>query len=164
MLVEETDEKIINWEEKIENILKGIQITDEDFRRKGATSEIHSRILDAIQDEWNKSKMPVLEERAFQIDFVGRTFPRHGKVELAIEVDTWFKPTGNWVKLLDINSANKVWIYICKEKDKAQKYFEDAIKRFRKLANLRKEDKTNNVTLFMKVANEKGIKKTYLFK
>jgi len=162
-LSEKAEEKTISWEEKIENILKGIKITDKDFKRTGATSSIHSRILDAIQDEWNRTKTPVIDERAFQIDFVGRTFARHGKVELAIEVDTWFKPTGNWVKLLDINSPNKIWIYVCKEKDKAQKYFKEAIKRFRKLADLRKEDKTSNVTLFMKVADGKDVEKTHLF-
>ncbi|MEM3013428.1 MAG: hypothetical protein QXI71_02195 [Candidatus Bathyarchaeia archaeon] len=27
--------EVINWENKIENILKNIKITDEDFRRKG---------------------------------------------------------------------------------------------------------------------------------
>ena len=153
----------LNWEEKIENVLKSIEITDEDFRRKRATSEIHSRILEATDDEWNRSRTPRFEERAFQIDFVGRTFPRHGKIELAIEVDTYYKPTGNWVKLLDINSDNKIWIYVCREKDKASKYFEDGTKQFRRLAMLRKEDKTNNVTLFMKVAGKKPVVKRHLF-
>jgi hypothetical protein len=153
----------ISWEDRIEKILKNIEITDEDFKRKGATSEIHSRILDAIDDDWNKSRTPRFEERAFQIDFVGRSFARHGKIELAVEVDTWFKPTGNWVKLLDINSVDKIWIYVCKEKDKARKYFEDAIKQFRRLATLRNEGKTNNVTIFMKVTGEKAVIKKHLF-
>lgn len=156
-------EKISNWEEKVEKILEGIKITESDFKRKGASSEIHARILEAVQDEWNKCRNPVFEERAFQIDFVGRTFSRHGKVELAIEVDTWWKPTGNWVKLLDINSANKIWIYVCREKDKASKQFESAVKNFRKLAKLRGEDNANNVTLFMKVADERDVKKFRLF-
>lgn len=153
----------INWEEKIETILKNIKISEKDFRRKGATSTIHSRILEDIQDEWNKCKGPVLEEKAFQIDFVGRNFARHGKIELAIEVDTWFKPIGNWVKLLDINAPNKIWIYICKEKAKADNNFKTAIKQFRKLAKLRGEEKTNNVTIFMKVSGRIDIKKIHLF-
>ena len=154
----------INWEEKIENILKNIKITEDDFRRKGATSTIHSKILEDIQDEWNKCKEPVFEERAFQIDFVGRSFARQGKIELAIEVDTWFKPIGNWVKLLDINAPNKVWIYVCREKDKAESNLQIALREFRKLAKLRCEDKTNNVTIFMKVSGKTdGIKKHYLF-
>ena len=56
-----------------------------------------------------------------------------------------------------------MWIYVCKEKDKANTYFEDAIKQLRKLANLRKEDESNNITLFMKVADKKGVKKKHLF-
>jgi hypothetical protein len=162
-LTQRGSEKISNWEEKVEKILEGIKITESDFKRKGASSEIHARILEAVQDEWNKCRNPVFEERAFQIDFVGRTFSRHGKVELAIEVDTWWKPTGNWVKLLDINSANKIWIYVCREKDKASKQFESAVKNFRKLAKLRGEDNANNVTLFMKVADERDVKKFRLF-
>jgi len=153
----------INWEDKIEEILKNIEITEGDFKRKGATSLIHSKILEAVDDEWNKYRTPRIEERAFQIDFVGRTIERYGRIELAIEVDTWFKPIGNWVKLLDINSESKIWIYVCREKEKAEKYFEDAIKRFRKLSNLRNEEKINNVTLFMKVADKKVIVKRHLF-
>ena len=162
-MAQKVSEKISDWEEKVEKILEGTKITESDFKRKGASSEIHARILEAVQDEWNRCRNPVFEERAFQIDFVGRTFSRHGKVELAIEVDTWWKPTGNWVKLMDINSTNKVWIYVCREKDKASKQFESAVKNFRKLAKLRGEDSANNVTLFMKVADEKTIKKFRLF-
>jgi hypothetical protein len=162
-LVQKVVEKGPAWEERIEKILESITITEGDFKRKGASSEIHARILEVVQDEWNKCRSPVFEERAFQIDFVGRTFSRHGKVELAIEVDTWWKPTGNWVKLLDINAVNKIWIYVCREKDKASKYFENAVKDFRKLAKLRGEDNTNNITLFMKVADQKTVYKHHLF-
>ena len=162
-MTENLAEEVHDWEEVIENVLKNIKITEADFKRKGATSEIHDRVLEGIEDEWNKSRSPSFEERAFQIDFVGRTFPRHGKVELAIEVDTWWKPTGNWVKLLDITARKKVWIYLGKEKEKAQKHFENAIKNFRKLAKLRREDNTNNVTIFMKVADEKIVRKRHLF-
>ena len=154
----------INWEVKVEDILKNIKMTEEDFRRSGATSTIHARVLDAVQNEWNKIKQPVIDERAFQIDFVGRNFPRHGKIELAIEVDTWYKPLGNWVKLLDINALAKIWIYICKEKARAQGRYQEALKEFRKLAEYRKEDKKNNVVIFMKVAGESDVKKEWLFK
>ena len=82
---------------------------------------------------------------------------------MAIEVDTWWKPTGNWVKLLDIIAVNKIWIYVCREKDKASKHFGRALKNFRKLAKIRGEDDTNNVTLFMKVADQKTVKKYHLF-
>lgn len=156
-------EKLFSWEEKIEKILENVKIVESDFKRRGASSEIHTRILESVMDEWNKCRNPVFEERAFQMDFVGRTFSRHGKIELAIEVDTWWKPIGNWVKLLDINSANKIWIYICREKEKALKQFEGSIKNFRKLAKLRGENDANNVTLFMKVADGKGVQKSHLF-
>ena len=56
----------IDWEVKIEKILKDVAITDEAFKRKGATSAIHSKILDAIDDEWNKTGIPRFEERPFQ--------------------------------------------------------------------------------------------------
>jgi len=156
-------DEMMTWEDKIENILETINFTDEDFKRKGATSEIHSRILEAIDDEWNRTSIPRFEERAFQIDFVGRTFARHGKMVLAIEVDTYFKPTGNWVKLLDINSENKIWIYVSKERDRANSDFESAVKQFRKLAKLRNEDENNQVIIFMKVAEQKGVIKRHLF-
>ncbi len=152
----------INWEEKIGALLKSVKISEDDFRRKKASSVIHDRILEAIQDEWNEVKGPVLEEKAFQIDFVGRSFARHGKIELAIEVDTWHKPTGNWVKLLDINAPSKMWIYVCRWKAKADENFKNALKEFRKLARLRCEDKTNNVTIFMKAVGRTDIKKQYL--
>lgn len=154
----------INWEEKIGALLKSVKISEDDFRRKKASSAIHDRILEAIQDKWNKVKSPVLEEKAFQIDFVGRSFARHGKIELAIEVDTWYKPIGNWVKLLDINAPNKMWIYVCREKAKADENFKNALKEFRKLAKLRREDKTNNVTIFMKAVGRTDIKKQYLYR
>ena len=149
----------INWEDKVENILKSIEITEADFKRSGATSSIHAKVLDAVRDEWSKSKQPVMEERAFQIDFVGRSFPRHGKIELAIEVDTWHKPLGNWVKLLDINATSKIWIHICREKDRANERIQAALKEFRKLAQYRSKDKTNNVVIFMKVSGERDVKK-----
>lgn len=153
----------INWEDKLANILKNIKITEDDFKRSGASSLIHTKVLDAVRDEWCKSKEPVMEERAFQIDFVGRSFPRHGKIELAIEVDTWHKPLGNWVKLLDINATTKMWIHICRDKDKAYERIQEALKEFRKLAQYRSENKTNNVVVFMKVSGESDVKKHYLF-
>ena len=138
-LAQNLAQKAHDWDGIIQKVLENTKINEADFKRKGATSEIHDRILEAIGDEWNKCRSPSFEERAFQIDFVGRTFPRHGKVELAIEVDTWWKPTGNWVKLLDITAEKKIWIYLCKEKEKAQNYFNNALKNFRKLAKLRGE-------------------------
>lgn len=156
-------EKEINWEEKVEDILKHTKFTEADFKRSGATSTIHARVIEALRDEWSKCKEPVMEERAFQIDFVGRSFARHGKIELAIEVDTWHKPIGNWVKLLDINAVFKIWIHICKEKDRADERLQEALKEFRKLARYRGEDETNNVVIFMKVAGESDARKYYLF-
>jgi hypothetical protein len=151
-----------DWLATIERILTDAKITEDDFKKKGATS-VHSRILESLQEEWSRLKEPVFEERAFQIDFVGRTFPRHGKIELAVEVDTWFKPSGNWVKLLDINARDKVWIYLSREKEKAQSNFQTAISEFRRLAKVRGEDKVNNVTIFMKVSGETAPAKKCLF-
>jgi len=153
----------INWGREIEIILKNVKITEEDFKRRGATSAIHSRILDDIREIWERYKGPAFEERAFQIDFVGRGFPRYGKIELAIEVDTWFKPSGNWVKLLDINATDKFWIYICREKDKSEKNLQIALKEFRRLAKARAESKSNNIMIFMKVSDKIKIEKHYLF-
>jgi len=153
----------INWEATVENILGSIEIAEEDFRRSGAMSTIHARVLDTLRDEWSKCKEPVMEEKAFQIDFVGRSFPRHGKIELAIEVDTWHKPLGNWVKLLDINATTKMWVYICRERGKANERLQGALREFQRLARYRGEDKTNNVVIFMKVAGESDVKKAYLF-
>ena len=84
---------------------------------------------------------------------------------MAIEVDTWFRPIGNWVKLLDINALEKIWIYLCGEKEetRADENFENAVKEFRRLAKLRREDKTNNVVIFMKAVSKPRIEKQYLF-
>jgi len=152
----------INWENKVENILKSIEITEEDFKRSRATSLIHKKVLDAVGNEWNISREPVMEEIGFQMDFVGRVFPRHGKIELAMEVDIWNKPLRNWVKLLDINATTKIWIYLCREKNRAIDRIQEARKEFRKLALLRREDKTNEVVIFMKVSGERDVKKYYL--
>jgi len=145
-----------SWQARIENILRNTKITEEDFRRKGGASTVHSRILESIEEEWNQTKQPVYEEKGFQIDFVGRTFSRHGKIELAVEVDTWWRPTGNWVKLLDINAPDKVWVYVCKDEEKAKRNLENALGQFRRLAKLRGEKKINNVTILMKVAGQAG--------
>jgi hypothetical protein len=157
-------EERLDWPATIERILKDTKITEDDFRKKGATSVIHSKILESLEDRWMRSKAPVLEERGFQIDFVGRSFARHGKIELAVEVDTGFKPTGNWVKLLDISAKDKVWIYVCRQREKAESNLETALTEFRRLARLRHEDKANNVTIFMKVSGETGpVQKHTLF-
>jgi hypothetical protein len=78
-------------------------------------------------------------------------------------VDTWHKPLANWVKLLDINAVAKMWIYICREKERANERLQEALGEFQKLAGYRREDKTNNVVIFMKVAGESDVKKCYLF-
>jgi len=153
----------LDWEKIIEEILGRIQVSEDYFKRKGATSEIHNRVVEAIRNEWTKRRRPSIEERAFKIDFVGRTFDRYGKVELAVEVDTWWKRYGSWVKLLDINAEKKIWIYICKDMEKSEDYFVRALSSFRELAELRKEDITNNVTIFMKVAGKEGVKKAHLW-
>lgn len=156
-------EQETNWEVEVEGILKSIEIAEADFRRSGATSSIHARVLDALRDRWSECKEPVMEERAFQIDFVGRSFARQGKIELAIEVDTWHKPLGNWVKLLDVTATAKMWIYVCREKDRANERLQGALREFRTLARYRGEDETNNVVIFMKVAGEAGVRKHHLF-
>jgi len=152
----------LSWEERVENVLRATKITEVDFKEKGSSS-LHERILDALKEEWNKCRTPVLQETAFQIDFVGRISPGYGKMELTVEVDTWFKPIRNWIKLLDINASNKIWVYLCREKDKATAHLEDGIKEFRKLARLREENKDNNITIYMKVADEKELVKRHLF-
>jgi len=154
-------EEKINWEEVIERILKTVEANPEQFSKKKASSSIHSIVLEEIRNEWNKYH-PTFEEKTQLIDFVGRTFSRHGKVELAVEVDTWHKRADSWVKLLDISASNKFWIYLCRDKERAEEFFNEAVKEFRELAKLRREDKSNNVTIFMKVAGG-DVKKTYLF-
>jgi hypothetical protein len=154
-------EEKINWEESIERILKTVEAKPEQFRKKKAFSSVHSIVLEEIRNEWNKYH-PTFEEKTQLIDFVGRTFPRHGRIELAVEIDTWHKRADSWVKLLDINASNKFWIYLCRDKERSEEFFNEAVKGFRELAKLRREDKTNNVTIFMKVAGG-DVKKTYLF-
>jgi len=154
-------EEKINWEEKIERILTNLEVKPEQFRKKKAFSSVHSIVLEEIRNEWNKYH-PTFKEKTQLIDFVGRTFPRHRKIELAVEIDTWHLSDNSWVKLLDVNALNKFWIYLCRDKEKAEEFFNEAIKEFRELAKLRKEDKSNNVTIFMKIAGGE-MKKTYLF-
>ena len=94
----------------------------------------------------------------YGIDVVGRDWER-GKILLAIEVDTWFRPYGSWMKLSDIRSEDKVWIYLTNDK-KAQENFEDAIKEIRALLKARGEDKTTfgNFAVFLKTPDPKDFK------
>ena len=155
------NEEKINWEEVIERILTNLEVKPEQFRKKKASSSAHSLVLEAIKDEWNRYR-PTFEEKTQLIDFVGRRFSRHGQIELAVEIDIRHKKANSWTKLLDINASNKFWIYLCRDKEKAEEFFNEAVKQFRAIAGLRKEDKSNNVTIFMKVADG-DVKKTYLF-
>ncbi len=153
----------VNWDEKIEEILKTINIEENDFKKIKGTSQVHEKIIEAIEEEWGKYRQPILKEKKQFLDFVGRHQPQYGKIELVVEVDTWHKQLDSWRKLLDINAKKKIWIYLAKNPKKADENFEEALKEFRKLAKIRGEDMSNNVTIFMKVQGRQEVKKCYLF-
>ncbi|MEM3952766.1 MAG: hypothetical protein QXP74_05095 [Nitrososphaerota archaeon] len=153
----------VNWDEKIEEILKTINIEENDFKKIKGTSQVHEKIIEAIEEEWGKYRQPIFKEKKQLLDFVGRQTPQYGKIELVVEVDTWHKPSDNWRKLLDICAKKKVWIYLAKNPKEANENFEEALREFRKLAKIRGEDKSNNVTIFMKVPGQQEVEKRYLF-
>jgi len=153
----------VNWDEKVEEILKMMNIDENDFKRIKGASQVHEMIIEAIEEEWSKHRQPIFKEKKQLLDFVGRQIPHYGKIELVVEVDTWHKPSDNWRKLLDINAKKKIWVYLAKNPKEADENFEEALREFRKLAKIRGEDKSNNVTLFMKVPGRQEVKKRYLF-
>lgn len=72
-----------------------------------------------------------------------------------MEVDTWFKAYGSWIKLADICSVNKIWVYLTNDK-KAQENFEEAVSEINALLKARNEDKATfgNFVAFMKTPRE----------
>jgi hypothetical protein len=136
--------------EKIEKLLKSLEITNEDFREKGTTGgqkRAHEKVVDALRGMW-RDKYGFIEERAkMNIDFVGRE-KSHGKIIIAVEVDTgWNRPV-NWLKLCDVRAANKAWIYVDSDMDwrgrnvveRRKVLFEKAINEIKSLLKSRAEE------------------------
>ncbi|MEM2819136.1 MAG: hypothetical protein QXK19_05340 [Nitrososphaerota archaeon] len=153
----------VDWDEKVEEVLKTMNIEEDDFKRIKGASQVHKKIIEAIEEEWNKHRQAIYKEKKQLLDFVGRQAPQYGKIELAVEVDTWHKPSDNWRKLLDICAKKKIWIYLARNPKEADDNFEEALKEFRKLAKIRGENESNNVTMFMKVPRRQEVKRRYLF-
>jgi hypothetical protein len=146
----------------IKKLLEKLSIREKDFKEKvGTVKQAHKKVTDEILKAWRESNGFGKARAAFTpkggtygIDIVGRDWER-GKILLAVEVDTWFRPYHSWMKLSDIRSENKIWIYLTNDK-KAQYNFNEAINEIKALLNSRGEDKTTfgNFVAFLKTPND----------
>jgi hypothetical protein len=128
------------WLEKIINKIKDIVLESEDFKKKGiskkSVSLAHEKITDMLEelmeyDPWSKR---------YGIDFINREERAYGKIRLAVEVDSWWRPHGSWMKLADIRAENKLWIYITNSPE-ADRFFENGLKELSRFLKSRKESK-----------------------
>ena len=146
--------------EGIEDFLRRVELTEEDFRgRIGGTKGAHRKITERTLIKWRETrgfglaKMPFAPRGGtYGIDVVGRDYER-GKILMSVEVDTWHRPYGSWMKLLDIRSDNKIWIYVTNHPEqKAKANFEESIGEIKGLISAREEDKSTlgNFVAFLK--------------
>lgn len=144
--VEELSEQdVILW--KIKELLERLNLQEGDFKGKiGTVKRAHKKVTDEVLKAWRETNGFGKAKAAFTpkggtygIDIVGRDWER-GKILLAMEVDTGFRPYSSWMKLLDIRSENKVWVYLTNDK-KADDNFVDAIGEINALLKSRGEDK-----------------------
>lgn len=140
-----------DWFDQILDVIKRVSITDEDLEKKGEINKTvtmaHEKITNALIgstefDPWSKR---------YGIDFISRKRLAYGQMRLAVEVDTWWKPHGSWIKLADVRSENKVWVYITKDEN-AEKNFERGLKEIQRFLNSRneKEETFGNFVAIMK--------------
>jgi len=144
----------------IENFLTELKLTVEDFRgRVGATRGAHRKVTEGILENWRRTegfglaKIPFAPRGGtYGIDVIGRDYER-GKILMSVEVDTWHRPYGSWMKLLDIRSDNKFWIYVTsRPEQKARDNFKESIGEIRALIGARKDQKPTlgNFVAFLK--------------
>jgi hypothetical protein len=144
----------------IEDFLKKLELTAEDFRGKvGGITGAHRKVTEGILKRWRETdgfgiaKIAYTPRgRTYGIDVIGRDYER-GKILMSVEVDTWHRPIGSWMKLLDIRSENKVWIYVTKQpKEKAEENFRESIEEIKALISARKEEShtMGNFVAFLK--------------
>ena len=97
--------------------------------KPGEKAPIHDKILKLLQNSLEGHFRPKLGD--YGIDLVIREDGKYpwGKIELAVEVDTWWRPVRSWLKLLDVRAAGKMWIYVPLKRDfdRADKRFEEAV-------------------------------------
>lgn len=154
----------------IKELLEKLEINEEDFKGKsGAVKKAHKKVTDAILTAWRETNGWGTAKAAFTpkggtygIDVIGRDWER-GRIVLAVEVDTWFRAYGSWMKLADIRAANKIWVYLTNDK-RAQENFEEAISEINALLKARSEDKATfgNFVAFMKTPHELQMKEISL--
>jgi len=133
-------------------VVQEIKLKEKDFKEKEVTPgkktgfvRAHAIVVDAIKDAWDDTDgfgigvTYEFERLTHGIDFVGRD--QSGKIAVAIEVDRWRRPTRSWIKLADVRSENKAWIFITDSKV-AKKEFQGAIRQVRRLFKTRHEDIT----------------------
>lgn len=150
----------------IKELIEKLEINEEDFKVKiGTVKKAHKKVVDAISTAWHETNGWGLAKVAFApkggtygIDFVGREWEQ-GKISLAVEVDTWFRPYRSWMKLTDIRSINKIWVYLTNDK-RARENFEEAISEINALLKARGEDKATlgNFIAIMKTPREFQVK------
>ena len=130
--------------DKAIKILREAAVDENDYIPAGKPGEkapIHDKILRLLQKGLESHFRSKLGD--YGIDLVIREDGRYpwGKIELAVEVDTWWRPIRSWLKLLDVRAASKMWIYVPPKRDfgRADKRFEDAVEMLTDLVKSRGE-------------------------
>ena len=128
--------------DKAIRILKEAVVNENDYIPAGKSGEkapIHDKILKLLQESLEGHFRPKLGD--YGIDLVIREEYPCGKLELAVEVDTGWRPVRSWLKLLDVRAAGKMWVYVPPKRDfgRADKRFEEAVRTLAKLVRSRGE-------------------------
>jgi len=147
----------------IESFLTEMKLTEEEFKaRIRGTKGAHRKITEGILENWRRTegfglaKIPFAPRGGtYGIDVIGRDYER-GKILMSVEVDTWHLPYASWMKLLDIRSDNKFWIYVTNyPEQKARGNFKESIGEINALISSRKEEKSTlgNFVAFLKTSS-----------
>jgi hypothetical protein len=118
---------------EVEDLLKKLDLEKSAYTKKSVDPKsAHTKTIEAFNDFW-LSKHPYREQYSIQdIDFLGKERIPEGRILLAMEVDAgWFRATESCVRLANIRSENKIWVYITSE-EKAKENFKLALKDIKK--------------------------------
>jgi len=129
--------------DEISELIKQLKISEEDFNgRTGGTRPVHAMIINEIREYWiTNLGIYISSPTMYDIDFVGREKGEVGRIILASEIDLGSRRQRSWLKLADIRSENKIWIYITKHPVKRAEYrFKGALELIQELLKFREED------------------------
>jgi len=154
--------------ERALELVKRLEVSREDYEPPGKHGEkapIHDKILKYIRDGFEEHYTPKLGD--YGIDLVIREAYPSGRIILAVEVDTWWKPFRSWLKLLDIRSENKIWVYAPSRWDygRAEERFERAVDELEDLVKRRRETpaEAGRLVAVLKMPDKTRVKRLLYF-